>query len=212
MKKSLILIIYLATLAIGFLNKDAILPWIENSDPAHLPFMFLVSAALATIPIIPFTIFAGIMGAKYGVVLGFVINWFGSVVAAMIYFLLARFFFRKFFRKYLERFKGINHFHGMVEKNSFISILLARLIPIIPTPVINIYSGVMNVSFATFTAATAVGKLPPAFMVAYSGSQLFSSFQNLLTGLVAYALFLVLVLGIYRLWHRKNIALLMRTK
>ena len=97
MKKWWVLSFYLVILIIGFFYKDLIFAWIQKSDPSDLPLMFFLSVITAAIPFIPFTLFAGIMGAKYGVLIGTLINWTGGFLAAILYFFLARIFFRSYF-------------------------------------------------------------------------------------------------------------------
>lgn len=199
MRKWWILIGYIIILIIGLLNKDFILSWIQKSEPANLPIMFFLSAFIASIPIIPFTLFAGLMGAKYGVMVGSLINWFGGVSAGVIYFILSRYFLRDFFSNYLKRLNGIQRFQTMLEKNAFMAILIGRMIAI-PPPVINIYSGVSNIPFGTYLMATAIGKLPPMIIIAYSGDQIFSSLLNFSLGIIFYLIFLLFILLIYRVW------------
>jgi uncharacterized membrane protein YdjX (TVP38/TMEM64 family) len=200
MRKWLILLGYAVILIFGLINRDLIISWIQNSETENLPIMLFLSVLLATIPIIPFTLFSGLMGAKYGAMLGSVINWFGGVSAAVIYFILSRYFFRNYFCTYMKNVKGIEKFQNTIEKNAFIAILYSRMIPIIPPPVVNIYSGVSNISLGTFLAATSIGKIPPVFMVAFIGEQMFSSLYNLSIGIFIYVIFLFSIHRIYKVW------------
>lgn len=200
MKKWCVLLFYTVILILGILNKDLLIAWVHNSDPSDLPLMFLLSILTAAIPFIPFTLFAGLMGAKYGVFIGTLINWTGGFSAAILYFFLARVFFRSFFSHYLERVHKIQRFQGMLEKNAFIAILIVRLSAILPPPIVNIYTGVSNISFRTFLPATGFGLVPPMFMVAFSGSQLFTSILYLSIGIIIYAVFVLSILLVYRLW------------
>ncbi|KAB2334818.1 TVP38/TMEM64 family protein [Cytobacillus depressus] len=204
MKKWWILFFYIFIFSVVFMNKDLIFAWIHESDASDLPFMFLLSVLLAAIPFIPFTLFAGLMGAKYGVFLGTVINWSGGLGAAMIYFLVSKTFFRDYFNQYLMKIKGMQRFQMMLERNAFITILLARLIAIFPPPVVNMYSGVSLISFRTFLIATAIGLIPPMFIVAFSGEQVFLSFFHLSIGLCIYLLFLLTIFLFYKMWFRQS--------
>jgi uncharacterized membrane protein YdjX (TVP38/TMEM64 family) len=199
-RKWLILLGYSIILIVGLINKDLILFWIQKSEPGKLPIMFFFSTLIASIPIIPFTLFAGLMGAKYGVTIGLLINWFGGVSAAIIYFYLSRYFFKDFFSNYLKGIKGIQKFQTRLEKNAMITILFSRMIAIIPSPVINIYSGISNIPFSNFFTATAIGMLPPMFILAFSGKQIFSSLHNLSLGIIFYLVFLLFILSIYKIW------------
>ncbi|MEH7389501.1 TVP38/TMEM64 family protein [Bacillus sp. JJ1474] len=204
MKKWWVLSFYLVILIIGLFNKDLIFAWIQKSDPSDLPLMFFLSVLTAAIPFIPFTLFAGLMGAKYGVLIGTLINWTGGFLAAILYFFLARIFFRNHFSHYLKRINRIQRFQHMLEKNAFIAILLVRLSAILPPPVVNIYTGVSNISFGTYFTATAFGLMPPMFMVAFSGKQIFSSILFLSIGLCIYVLFLLCIFLVYRYWSMQT--------
>lgn len=129
MKKWSIFIIYLIAITIIFFNREFLIKWIEYSDPSYLPLMFLLSTFFATVPVVPFALFAGIMGLKYGVLIGLLINWLGGLTASVIYFLLARYIFADFFKKYIKQYRGINKFNSMIEKNAFFAIFFARMVP-----------------------------------------------------------------------------------
>lgn len=77
---------YVILLIVGMTNKDYLLEWLRTSDPSWLPAMFLLSVLIASIPFLPFTLFAGIMGVKFGAMVGLLINWFGILLTSLIYF------------------------------------------------------------------------------------------------------------------------------
>ncbi|MBY0123709.1 TVP38/TMEM64 family protein [Bacillus sp. S/N-304-OC-R1] len=203
-KKWWILLFYIFIVAAGLYYKNFILDWVHKSDSSDLPVMFVLSFLLAAIPFIPFTIFAGLMGAKYGVVIGTLINWTGGVTAAVLYFFLSRIFFRNFFMGYVERVRGIQRLHTMLERNAFIAILLMRLIAIFPPPIVNTYTGISTIPFRTFLLATAFGLIPPMFMIAFSGEQIFTSIFHLFIGVLLYLLFLIFIVLIYRQWFAQS--------
>ncbi|MFC0274399.1 TVP38/TMEM64 family protein [Metabacillus herbersteinensis] len=192
------LITYGAILFTVFYYRDFLLNWLNDSDFSQIPFMFFLSIVLSVVPIIPFSVFAGIMGVKYGIWIGSMINWFGSVGAAIIFFILARYFFINEFKQYVSRFKSFKKLNGIVSKNSFITVLFARIIYIVPPLVINIYSGLNSMSFKTYFFATAIGQVPAMIVYAYLGNQLFTSVQMFMQGLALYLGFILVVLLIYR--------------
>ncbi|WP_409300849.1 TVP38/TMEM64 family protein [Peribacillus sp. SCS-155] len=204
MRKLPIVLVYLLVFLFCFMNKDYILNWIQESDKSNLPLIFLLSVFIATIPVIPFTLYSGIVGAKYGLLLGSLINWFGTVTASAIYFFAARHLFSDYVTAYLKRFKRLDYFQQMIRKNAFIAILAARVIPIIPTPVVNIYSGIAGIPFSIYISATAIGKIPTTVFVAYSGSQILSSLNRFLLGAVIYLIFLFVIILVYRMWVRRG--------
>ncbi|CAM3822903.1 TVP38/TMEM64 family protein [Cytobacillus oceanisediminis] len=205
MRKWWIVIAYINILIIGLTKKDYILNWLQNSDSSWLPVMFFFSVLIASIPFLPFTLFAGLMGVKFGAIIGLLINWFGILSASLIYFFLSRYYFRDYFTAFLIRYKGIKKFQSLFEKNAFIAILFGRMIAIIPPQVINIYCGASEIRFRYFFMATAIGMLPPMFLLAYSGEQIFSSGHNLLLGVISYLFFLVCLILFYKLWFNNKL-------
>lgn len=199
-----IVILYGTIILFGFQNKELILDWIHESSPSEIPVMFFISTLLSIFPIIPFTLFAGVMGIKYGIILGTIINWFGAVTAAIFYFLLSRYGFQKIFWEKVKDYQGLKRFQIMIEENAFIAVLLARLISIVPTFVVNIYSGLSDISLRTYIIATAIGKIPSMFFYAFSGKQLFHSFEMFVLGIGAYFLFILFIVFVYRKWYKHH--------
>ncbi|WP_047155244.1 TVP38/TMEM64 family protein [Aneurinibacillus tyrosinisolvens] len=203
MKKGVFLaIIYGIVLITAFYFRDFLLHWLHESDVSHLPFMFFLSILFGLIPMIPFTVFAGTMGAKYGILLGSIINWFGSVGAVVIIFVLVRYLSVNNLQQYANRFKRLNKFNEMIARNAFFSVFIARIIHIIPPMVVHIYSVLSSMSFKTFFLATAIGYIPSMFVYAYLGNQLFTSVQTFVLGLAIYLEFILVVLLFYRWWLR----------
>lgn len=205
MKKWFILFAYLSLIIAGFIYRDALMAWIQNSDPSELPFMLFLSAFLASIPVIPFTLFGGLMGIKFGVALGFIINWFGSLTAAILYYLFTRRFLADFFKRYVEHYRGVRKFNLLIKENSFLAVLLSRMIPVIPPTVINVYSAVNNIKFSTYIIASLIGKIPPMLFLAFGGSQIFLDIHAFLLGLTIYLIFLLVIFFIYRTYFKRKI-------
>ncbi|MFT4413819.1 TVP38/TMEM64 family protein [Fredinandcohnia humi] len=176
---------------IAFLNREPLWEWLQNSDLSHLPYMFFLAVLFGVIPVIPFSVFAGLMGAKYGVLIGTAINWTGSVGASAIIFLIARYLFVDYFRHYVSRFTKIQRFDEIINQNAFVAVLFVRMIPIVPPPVVNVYSGLSSMLFKTYFVATAIGKVPATIIYAYLASRQF------------HPLFLVssFILGSSLLWY-----------
>ncbi|WP_155667905.1 TVP38/TMEM64 family protein [Ornithinibacillus caprae] len=195
-------LVYGSILFIAFLYREPLLLWLNQSSLAQLPIMFLLAILFSTIPIVPFTVFAGLMGAKYFVWIGAAINWTGSVGAAVIFFVLARYFFVEQFQKYISKYDKVQKFDRIISQNAFIAILFTRMIPIIPTPVVNIYSGISSMLFRQYIAATALGQIPGMIVYAYLGNQLFTSLWAFFMGILIYVGFILLVIPIYRRWNK----------
>lgn len=205
MKKILtFVIIYGAILIFAFINRDFLLEWLNHSDLSDLPLMIFLAILFGIIPIVPFSIFAGMMGAKYGILIGTAINWVGTVGASAIIFIVARYFFVEYFQLYLSRFEKVKRFDEIINRNAFVAVFFVRVIPIVPPPVVNIYSGLCSMSFTTYILATSIGKIPGMVIYAFLGNQLFTSIKTLVLGIVIYVGFLAIVLSFYKIWIKST--------
>jgi uncharacterized membrane protein YdjX (TVP38/TMEM64 family) len=203
MKRGIIVvIIYGIILFIAFLFREPLFVWLNQSNSSQLPFMIFLAILFGIIPVVPFTVFAGLMGAKYGVWIGAAINWTGSVGAASIFFLLARYFFVHQFQQYISRFNKIKKFDYIISRNAFVAVLFSRMIPIVPQPVVNIYSGLSSMLFKIYILATAIGEIPGMIIYAYLGNQLFTSVHSFVLGIFIYLGFIIIVVPFYRWWYK----------
>ncbi|MNI30176.1 SNARE associated Golgi protein [compost metagenome] len=93
----------------------------------------------------------------------------------------------------------------MMEKSPFLAIFLARLIPVFPQAIVNIYPAFLNIRLLTYTVASALGKIPAMLVYSFLGKNLFSNWQNSLIIIGIYMLFLFIVYLIYRLWLKNKL-------
>lgn len=186
---------YAAALVAVFLYKEPLIEWIGRGekDMAEIPPLLLISTLLGLFPVIPFGVFAGAMGAKFGMATGMAISMFGSVAAALLTFGLVRTMFREQGRAFLARFRGIDKLTLLIERTPFYAITVARMIPIMPAQVVNVYAALSRVRFGTFTAATCIGKLPMMLIYVFVGNQIFQSPGKTAAAIAIYAVFLSLV-------------------
>lgn len=198
MKKWPLFLSYLIPLVTGLLNQESILRWIHDPE-FPLYFVFILSIIIAIFPIIPFTLFGGIIGIKYGLFLGFFINWSGSLIAALAYYTFARFLISDFFEKKLEKATRLRSFQTTLKDNSFGAIFLARMVPIIPPVIVHIYCALNRIPFLSYFWATAAGYVPPMLFLAFGGDKLFADFSVFIIGLSLYALFIAVVFSGYHL-------------
>lgn len=199
LKKLGLAIIYAAAAFILYTYGDAILAWLQQAD--SVPFVILMAALMALFPIIPYPVVSGIIGAALGPALGGFAAWAGSAAASIVMFLFIRYGYREWGVHVLHRYSRIGKLTGLFERNAFLTILFARLIPFIPSIAINMYSALSRVSFTTYAIASSLGKMPAMLLFVTVGDNLISNPKNMLAAIGIYALFLALSLFAYRLWR-----------
>jgi uncharacterized membrane protein YdjX (TVP38/TMEM64 family) len=109
---------------------------------------------------------AGIIGAKYGPFIGGILNVLSSTLAAGLLFVLVRLVFQEQGIRLLAKFKRVDQFTTLMERNAFFAVLLARLIPFVPAAFVNVYTAISRMRVGTFVAATLIGKIPVMFVFA----------------------------------------------
>ncbi|UVI32770.1 TVP38/TMEM64 family protein [Paenibacillus spongiae] len=183
---------------------ELILDWAQVRDTANLPAVFLLVTLLAAIPGVPFGIVGGIMGAKYGIWLGSLLNLAASTAAAGIAYLVFRYLFRTWASALTTRSTALKRWNQAWEKHAFPFILIARMIPILPAFLINLNAGVMNLPFKPFLLATLLGKIPVMVVFAYIGNQMKNGVWTWMIVAAIYGVFLAVVYRFYKLYRKKS--------
>jgi uncharacterized membrane protein YdjX (TVP38/TMEM64 family) len=65
----------------------------------------------------------------------------------------------------------MNRFVVIMERNAFLAVVVARLLPFVPAPAVNAASAISRMSFGSFIMATLIGKIPVMIVFAIMGSQ-----------------------------------------
>ncbi|WP_163858664.1 TVP38/TMEM64 family protein [Paenibacillus elgii] len=203
MKKWYTIGMYLVLILIVYVFKDEILHWMQYGD-APVLLIFVAALGFIIVPVIPYKIVIGLLGFMYGPLLGALISWTAASVASVIVFCLARYLFQKQGRAYLSKYEKLEKLQAAIEKNPFLTILLARLIPVIPQAVVNVIPAITSIPVVTFAVASALGKIPAMLLFAFIGSNLFAGTSKLVLSVGAYILFLASVYVVYCVWLKKR--------
>lgn len=196
--KFIIALINFFVIILILFNLDLLMAWVKEEKGSVIT-DFLTIAALAAVPGIPFGMVSGMIGAKYGVFLGGLMSVFASTLAAALIYVLFRFLLQQQGAKLLSRYKSLKRLDQFLKSYTFWSVLTARIIPVMPAAVINIYAGVFGLSFKLFLLSTLLGKVPVMFAFTLVGDSLHSGTADWIAVFFIYVLFLLFVYGVYRL-------------
>ncbi|MGI6412154.1 MAG: TVP38/TMEM64 family protein [Syntrophomonadaceae bacterium] len=185
---------------IDFNSIDSVIDYIESYGVLGIWVTFLMISIHAVIPVIPFFILAAATGMIYGQVQGFLLTWGGVLSGTYLLYFVAKYIGKEFF----VRKTGFN-ISIFDTKYLFLLLLLVRIFPIVPTPVINIGSGIIGVPFNIFAPATAIGTMPVVLVYVCLGDYLMES-RNIETALYLLGLVLTVVLaGVFYFRRRLRI-------
>jgi uncharacterized membrane protein YdjX (TVP38/TMEM64 family) len=105
---------------------------------------------------------------------------------------------------YLSRNRHTERLSLLMERKPFTSIALARLLAVFPSLLVNVYAALLSIRFSTFITATAIGKIPAMLTFAFLGHELLHDWRTALGTALIYALFIALLLFVYRRWERRQ--------
>jgi uncharacterized membrane protein YdjX (TVP38/TMEM64 family) len=197
----LLAVIYGGFAVVIYRSGTPILEWMGDTD--RIVIVLLAAVLLSLFPVVPYPVAGGIIGAAFGPVLGGIVTWFGSAAASILMFAMVRYGFRDWGMKLLHERPVLDKLTAMFERHAFLAILVARLVPVVPSILVNVYAALSRVSFPVYAIASAVGKIPAMLLFASAGSRLLSEPRQAAVMLLVYGLFLCAVLLIYRMWVRR---------
>ncbi|WP_426450312.1 TVP38/TMEM64 family protein [Paenibacillus sp. S-38] len=201
-KKAGLAVIYLGATGLFYLYGDSILVWLRQESSLLL--VTGMAVLLALFPVLPYPVVGGVIGAAFGPVLGGAVTWAASTLASVLMFLFVRYGYREWGAKLLHGQSGLARLNGYFERNAFLAVLFARMIPFVPSIAVNGYAGLSRISFLVYASASALGKLPAMLLFALVGDRLTGDPRQALVTLGMYVMFLGIVFSLYRLWKRRG--------
>nr|WP_233167947.1 VTT domain-containing protein [Paenibacillus roseus] len=189
-----ILIVYLLLVAVIIVYKDELLSWAGSRDTlSWWPLLWVIAVLLTLVPFIPYGAVASLMGIKFGFLTGLALSFSASVAGSVLMFVFFRMLMGDAVRPYLSRYRYLDHFTVWFERQPFISLLMVRLIPVIPAQAVNLYCSASNIPLLPFALATAIGKIPMIAVFVLAGDQLLDKPVH---ALLIFSVYVVLLIGL----------------
>ncbi|MBS4173356.1 TVP38/TMEM64 family protein [Bacillus sp. FJAT-49736] len=202
MKQLMTILMAIIIIVIAFTQKAAVLQVIHSGEPIAYLISILFVAILVFFPVMPYPLVAGLIGSVFGLWEGILISIVGVMLGTSIMFLMARYGFQQWAQKMISKYPKAKEYEIYFEKNAFLGILFLRLVPIVPSPLLNVLSGISMVSFIAFFTATIIGKLPNIVISTLAGS-LFEQNKYLSLGIYgSYFLIISIIITLY--WNKKK--------
>ena len=156
------------------------LEWIDDNRAISWA-VFIVMYIGATVLLLPGSILTLGAGFLFGLLQGFAIVSFASVVGASLAFLIGRFFARDWVAGRLQAMPRFNALDRAIAEKGGVIVLLTRLSPVFPFNLLNYALGLTAVRFWTYVGASWVGMIPGTLLYVYLGS-IASDLTNLFGG------------------------------
>ena len=181
--------------------------YIQSFGAWALFFSFWLTLFVNALGFPPAIIFSTANTLIFGIVPGIVLSCIAETVGVTISFLLLRFLFRDAAEKIIRKSKyldTIDHYSG---QRGFTVMLIARMIPYIPSALLNAVGALSSLSLRDYVLASLIGKFPSTGIEAIIGHDTILMEENpvRLVVVVILAIALIAWAWIYQRKHQQNI-------
>lgn len=150
----------------------------------------------AFLPFLPLVVFIIANAGAYGLWLGFILSWVGTVAGSYVVFLVIRKYGRNRVLSFLTKKRRVQQLISWVERNGFGPLFLLICFPFTPSALINLVAGLSNMKKTNYLIILMAGKLVMIFIISFIGHDLKALLtQPLRTAIVVLIIFLLWVLG-----------------
>ena len=143
--------------------------YIASYGSLAVVFSFLLTLFVNAIGFPPAIIFSTANTLIFGIVPGIILSVVAETVGVTISFQLLRFFFRDSARKIIAKSQKLSSIDKYSSKNGFKVMLIARMVPYIPSGILNAAGALSSLSLRDYFLASLVGKFPSTSIEAIIG-------------------------------------------
>lgn len=148
------------------------------------------------LPFLPLVVFIIANAGAYGLWLGFILSWVGTVAGSYVVFLIIRKYGRNRILRFLTKKRRVQQLIQWVERNGFGPLFLLICFPFTPSALVNLVAGLSNMKKSYYLIILMAGKLVMIFIISFIGYDLKALLtQPLRTAIVVLIIFLLWVIG-----------------
>ena len=179
--------------------------YIKSYGELAVVFSFLLTLFVNALGFPPAIIFSTANTLIFGIFWGIVISVAAETVGVTISFLLLRFFFRDTAQKLIKKSKFLSSVDKYSSKKGFVVMLIARMVPYIPSGVLNAVGALSSLSLRDYVLSAFIGKFPSTGIEAIIGHDAITQQEDSTRMIVVIILAVILIAGAF--WYeRKHIS------
>jgi len=152
--------------------------YINSFGPWAMVFSFFLVLFFNAVGFPPAMIFSTANALIFGIVPGILLAWIAETVGVALSFVLLRFLFRDAAEEVIAKYKSLQKIDDFSGRSGFRVMLVARVIPYLPSGLLNALGAVSKMSFRDFTLAALIGKLPSTAIEAMIGHDAVTASEN----------------------------------
>lgn len=176
--------------------------YIKGYGEMAVVFSFLLTLFVNALGFPPAIIFSTANTLIFGIFWGIVISVAAETVGVTISFLLLRFFFRDAAEKLISKSKFLSSIDKYSSEKGFIVMLIARMVPYVPSGVLNAVGALSSLNLREYFIASLVGKFPSTGIEAIIGHDTILQQEDHTRIIVVVILAVALILG--ALWYERK--------
>ncbi|WP_088005681.1 TVP38/TMEM64 family protein [Indiicoccus explosivorum] len=143
---------------------------LQNSYRAFGPLISVLLPFLESfLPFLPLFVFVVANASAYGLWIGFLLSWGGSVAGAYVVFLIVRRFGQARFLNFMTRHERVRKLIHWVDRNGFGPLFLLLCFPFTPSSIVNVVAGLSGIKKGEYLLAVLAGKFVMILTVSYVG-------------------------------------------
>jgi uncharacterized membrane protein YdjX (TVP38/TMEM64 family) len=132
----------------------------------------------------------------FGFHTGLVISYIGELMGAIVSFWLYRKGIQTINLKTLNKNKWLVKLQNTKGWDTFYMIVMLRILPFVPSGMVNLASAISRTTLLTFIAGSSLGKLPSLIIEAYSVNQVLEASTNekaflIMTSLIIFIIYII---------------------
>ena len=176
--------------------------YIASYGSLAVVFSFLLTLFVNAIGFPPAIIFSTANTLIFGIIPGIVLSVVAETVGVTISFQLLRFFFRDSARKIIAKSKKLSSIDKYSSKNGFKVMLIARMVPYIPSGILNAAGALSSLSLRDYFLASLVGKFPSTSIEAIIGHDAILQEEGYWRIIISVILAIVLIVWAWRYGYK----------
>lgn len=177
---------------INWFNEENITGLIETFKSFGIFIAFLLPFIEAFIPFLPIILFVIANVNAYGLLIGFLISWAGTVTGSYFVFLILRLISKKKFMKRVVEQKKVVKFIKWIDSHGFGPLFILLCFPFTPGALVNMVSAFSNISKQVYLLALILSKAIMIFTLSFIGADINSFFESPKKSIIVFVIIFVL--------------------
>ncbi len=180
-----------------YINLDSMLEIVNSlKDNPLAPVVYVLIYGISVTLMIPASALTLLSAPLFGFWNGLIVTTIGANLGCHLSYWIGKFLGEDVIKKYIKSGSFIEKATTQVEKNGFIFMMYARLIPLFPFAAVNYLSAIIGTRYRDYTIATFFGMLPGSVVYVYLGYSASTIEENPLGIVVSIAAFVIFTVAV----------------